>query len=543
MIEVRDLTYHYPQDGPAALCDVNVTANHGERVLLVGRSGSGKSTLLRTINGLVPHFFGGRFGGRVKVGGMDTRHASPLELAEHVGTVFQEPLGRFVTGSVADELAFSLEVAGLPAREIRLRMTNIAERLELGPLLHRPLEKLSGGEQQRVAVAVALGRRPSILLLDEPASQLDAAAAAEVLDWTIELCHGFGLTALIAEHRLGRLLGPASRLMHFPGDGRCVEADSPREALPPTPFAPPLWQAAHRLGLPPPVNEDGLRSLRDRALGTADRNLVGYRRPSGKPRLAASGIRYAYDGVQALREAEIAARPGEVVGIVGPNGSGKTTLLRCLMGLLPPQAGKVQLDGASILGHSVSELGQRMAYVPQWPATLLFAPTVREELLFTLRNHRLETDPPIEPDRLLARFHLSEVAHRYPRDLSSGQRQRAALAAVLVTRPSVILLDEPTLGMDPLAQAGLGGLLNAFRTEGATIVLATHDVEFVAAHADSVMILEAGRTVAQGPAAETLFAWPAFRTALQRLTGKPRPATAADLTSPAAASGEPHADN
>jgi energy-coupling factor transport system ATP-binding protein len=186
-------------------------------------------------------------------------------------------------------------------------------------------------------------------------------------------------------------------------------------------------------------------------------------------------------------------------------------------------------------------LAKKIAYVPQWPSALLFAETVVDELAFTLQNHGLEAGPPISPQSLLDRFGLGEVAHRYPRDLSAGQRQRAALAAVLVTKPEVILLDEPTLGMDPIAITELGKLLEAWKREGAGMIVATHNNEFAAAIADRVVILDRGRMIASGPASETLFAQMGMRTVLQRLTGQAHPASVAQLKRLTNQKGIPHA--
>ncbi len=495
MIEISDLSYWYPQTAFPALDEVSFSANRGDHVLLAGRSGSGKSTLLRTLNGLVPHYHGGRIRGRIRIGGKDPRLASPWALAQEVGTVFQEPSRRFVAGSVADEIAFSLELAGFSGVEIQTRLASIVDRMGLGPLTRRPLHELSGGEQQRVAVAAALGREPWLLLLDEPTSQLDAESADEVLNWTLELCRGKGLTAVIAEHRLERLEGKVDALL-FLEAGRPVLSETPVPGL-----QSGGWSAAALAHMLLSPYGDAIRTPGPDA---PPKQEAPINRANGRPRLEARGVRFAYGKVQALKGADIEVAAGQIVGLLGANGSGKTTLLRCLMGLLQPQQGEIRLEGSPIAGRPVPELSRRMAYVPQWPSAMLFSESVLEELRFTLRNHGLEANPPLDPEALLSRFRLSGVAKRYPRDLSAGERQRTALAAVLVVGPSVLLLDEPTLGMDPAAKMELGALLSALRSKGASILLATHDAEFIAAHADRAYILESGRTISAGPAKETL---------------------------------------
>jgi energy-coupling factor transporter ATP-binding protein EcfA2 len=526
MIDVNRLTYAYPQQAHLALQGLDLHVRRGEQIVVAGRSGSGKSTLLRALNGLVPRFYGGRFSGRVVVDGIDTRRAEPLALAGKVGYVFQEPEGRFLTTSVVDEIAFGLEMAGASGAVIRERVDDIVGRLELGALVDRPLDRLSGGEQQRVAVAAALLRRPPVLLMDEPTSQLDAQSAGSVLDWVGELRHQFGLTVLIAEHRLWRLLSGTDRLLFLDEPGRAVLGE-PSKALAEMSFVPPLVEVARCLGLPIPVRADQCEQMRQRILSLGDPAPAA--RSWSEPRLEAKGLVYAYNGVRALNGISIGVQVGEAVAVMGRNGSGKTTLLRSLMGLLRPQEGEVRLDGARIDDQPVSRRARRIAYVPQWPSALLFDETVRAELDLTLSNHGLLQRPPIDPEDLLCDLGLQDVAHRYPRDLSAGERQRAAMAAVLVTHPDVILLDEPTLGIDPLAQAGIGAMLSRWREEGRAVVVATHDVEFAAAYTDTALILDRGRVVASGPTAETLFAQPCLQTAVQQVTGRARPATAPEV--------------
>ena len=527
MIEVTQLSYTYPQRSNPALLDVDLHVDRAEMLLVAGRSGCGKSTLLRAFNGLVPRFYGGHFAGRVVVDGLDTRKAEPGVMAGKAGLVFQEPEGRFVTCNVADEIAFGLEVAGLPSRVIRDRVDEILDRFELGALVNRPLERLSAGEQQRVAVAAALARMPVVLLLDEPTSQLDSHSAGAVLEWVAELRGTLGLTAIVAEHRLERLLTAADRLVWLPDRPGGATVGEPTRLAACMPHGPALFEAARRLGCPPPLAEPARELLRQQIVSME--SPVPILPPSGRPLLAARGLTFAYNGIPALQAAELEVHAGEMVAVLGRNGSGKTTLLRCLMGLLRASSGEVWLAEERIDSWPVPDRARQMGYVPQWPSGLLFAESVREELLITLRNHGLEGHPPVQPDSLLEELGLLRVADCYPRDLSAGERQRAALAAVLVTRPKVILLDEPTLGIDPLAQAEIGGILRRWRAEGAAIVVATHDVEFAARYADRAAVLERGRVVRRGPTAETLFAHPELRTSLQRLTERARPASVDEL--------------
>ncbi len=258
MIELSHVTYSYPDSRAPALTGVNLDVEAGEMWLLAGRSGSGKSTLLGTINGLVPHFYGGRFAGRAVVADRDTRHAQPVDLAAFVGTVFQEPGSRFVTRSVGDEVAFGLEAAGYPGDEIARRVAEIVDRLALGALMDRPLDRLSGGEQQRVAIAAALGRRPSILVLDEPTSQLDGESADATIEWIVDLRREFGLTALVSEHRLARLASKVDRVAYLSEHGRMTSTGRPEDVLPLLPYGPALFEAARRMGCPLPFSAEAV---------------------------------------------------------------------------------------------------------------------------------------------------------------------------------------------------------------------------------------------------------------------------------------------
>ncbi|MEE9508478.1 MAG: ATP-binding cassette domain-containing protein [Anaerolineales bacterium] len=528
MINFSSLSYRYPDAVASALDEIDISIHSNEILLLTGMSGSGKSTFLRVINGLVPHFFGGVFSGEAVIDGHNTRTSSPTKLSAVVGTVFQEPNNRFLTSSVEDEVAFGLEVSGIPGREIHQRVREIIERFELGSLMDRKLDQLSAGEQQRVAVAAALGRIPKVLLLDEPTSQLDRKTSRAVLDWVFELQKEFELTTVISEHRMDRLIRIVDRIAYLAEDGKLQIIGSPAEVLPQIPIKPSFLRAMEQLGISPDLSAEKLRDLK-KLLSRGLPKSGGLSLRGQEPLLATNDLHHNYNGIPALKKVELKLFPGEIAALIGHNGAGKSTLLRCLMGLITPDKGEVILEGKSMRSRQVGDFAQKVAYVPQWPSALLFADSVEEELSFTLKNHGIELDPPILPNELLAQFGLLELRHRYPRDLSAGQRQRVALASVLITKPNIILLDEPTLGMDPLAQDNLSKLLKSWTSQGAAILVATHDVEFAAAHADRVIILERGAIEADGPTAETLFTRSDYQTALQQLTGGPWPASPEQL--------------
>ncbi|MBW7882033.1 MAG: energy-coupling factor ABC transporter ATP-binding protein [Caldilineaceae bacterium] len=533
MIRLEELTYTYPGATAPAIRDITLDLPDGEMILLIGPSGSGKSTLLRCLNGLVPHFSGGAMRGNVRVEGLDPVAATPRVLSRHVGFVFQDPEAQFVTDRVEDEIAFALENAAMAPQEMRVRVEETLDLLDLTPLRDRPLKTLSGGERQRVAIAAALALRPQILVLDEPTSQLDPKSAEDVLNALVRLNSDLGLTIILAEHRLERVLPYVDRVIYLPAGGRPVIADAPRAVMQQVDLGPPLVKLGKALGWQPlPLTiKEGLRFSR-RWLIQHGKAANGHRRaptmPMDEPYLQAQNVRVLFNGRPVLNGVNLEVHPGEIVVIMGRNGAGKTTLLKSLVGLVRPQRGTLRVAGRDTAGRDVADICRQVAYLPQDPNTLLFAASVVEELQVTLRNHGMipgrqdsgvdtGATPPIDPLTLLRRLKLEDKADAYPRDLSVGERQRVALAAVTVTHPGGLLLDEPTRGLDYGAKQELISLLQEWRNEGMAIAVVTHDVELAAAIADRVLLMSQGEIIAAGEPAEVLGASPLFAPQVARL--------------------------
>ncbi len=516
MIELENLTYTYPSGEAPALRDVSLTIAEGQFVLLAGPSGGGKSTLLRCLNGLVPHFSGGTVQGRITVAGHNPIAAGPQTLSRVVGFVFQDPEAQFVLDHVEDEIAFALENAALPPTEMRLRVEEVLQLLDLVALRDRALATLSGGEKQRVAIATALALRPRILALDEPTSQLDPQSAEEVLQALVRLNQDLGLTIVLAEHRLERVLPYVDQLIYLEAQQPALSGP-PRDVLAGIPLTPPLVTLGKVLGWSPlPLTiKEGRAFARGvtRAAPAAPPPLVG---KNGQALLQIEGLNFAYNGKATLRNVNLQLRGGELVALMGRNGSGKTTLLKCIVGLLRAQQGAVRLAGRALAGRETAEICREIGYLPQTPDDLLFADSVTEELTITLRNHGLLAHPPLVPAALLGRLGLTDVAGRYPRDLSVGQRQRAALGAITITHPRVLLLDEPTRGLDYQAKEALAALLREWLAEGMAILLVTHDVELVAQVAGRVVLLSDGEIIADDAPA-LLTTSPLFAPQIARL--------------------------
>jgi energy-coupling factor transport system ATP-binding protein len=521
MITFEQVSYTYPNADRPAFSQIDLRLPPGEFSLIVGPSGAGKSTLLRCLNGLTPHFSGGTLTGRIRVDGLDPVAAGPQRLSRHVGFVFQDPEAQFVLDRVEDELAFALENAAVPPGEIRVRVEETLDLLDLAALRSRRLDTLSGGERQRVAIASALAWRPQILALDEPTSQLDPQAAEEVLQALVRLNTDLGLTILLVEHRLERVLPYADRLIYLAEGVPGALSGPPAEILPHLAETPPLITLGRALGWEPlPLTikagrRFSLPMLAHRPVKPAPPPTPP---PGGEPYLHLEQVEAHYNGRVAVRGASLSVWPGEIVAVMGRNGAGKTTLLKSMVGLVKPRRGRVWVAGEDVTGGEVARICRLIGYLPQDPNALLFADTVADELRLTLHNHRLQAaDLSLSPEQLLARLGLADKLPAYPRDLSVGERQRVALGAIMVTQPGALLLDEPTRGLDYAAKRQLAALLREWATAGKAIVMVTHDVELAALVAARVVMMSQGEIIAGGSPAEILGTSPMFAPQVARL--------------------------
>lgn len=516
MITVDHLSYTFPGRSEPALRDVSLHIAPGEFVLLTGPSGAGKSTLLRAFSGLVPHFSGGTLSGSVSVAGLDPVREGPRALSQVVGFVFQSPESQAVLGEVEAEIAFGLENAAIPPEEMRLRVEEVLNLMGLEDVRRRPLRTLSGGERQRTAIAAALALRPHILVLDEPTSQLDPQAAEDVLGALVRLNEDLGLTIILAEHRLERVLRYPDRIIAL-ADGRVLADGAATDVLDALPDLPPLTRLAKARRwsrLPRSTKEARRFAAAEQPLPAPAPSPIT---PNGAtPLLSVRNLHFGYNGSEVLQGVDLEVGEGEIVALLGRNGSGKTTLLRLVMGLLAARRGEIRVVGEATAGQDPATISRRVAYLPQNPDDLLFADSVSGELAITLANHRLPASA-ARIGALLQQLGLAGVAEVYPRDLAVGQRQRVALGAVMVTRPPLMLLDEPTRGLDYGAKRQLTALWKAWRAEGMGLLLVTHDVELAADVADRVLVLGDGEIIAGGLPQRVLPASPLFAPQIARL--------------------------
>ncbi|GGS24372.1 cobalt ABC transporter ATP-binding protein [Streptomyces nojiriensis] len=519
MIHFDQVTVRYEDTAEPVLRDVDLTVEEGELCLVVGHTGVGKSTLLGAVNGLVPHFTGGTLHGRVLVDGRDTAEHPPRELADVVGVVGQDPLDGFVTDTVEEELAYAMEQLAIPPATMRKRVEETLDLLGLADLRHRALYELSGGQQQRVAIGSVLTAHPRILVLDEPTSALDPTAAEEVLAAVTRLVHDLGVTVLLAEHRLERVVQYADRVIHLPGDGRVV-CGSPAEIFRTSSIAPPIVELGRAAGWDPlPLSiRDARRAaapVRARLAGTAPAPVRPVPAAAPAELLKARGVTVTYQGVPAVRAVDLHLRGGEVTALMGRNGSGKSSLLWALQGSGPRKAGTVHIPtaggGKDADPQKLSAAGARrlVGLVPQTPTDLLYLESVQQELDQADSESDAGTDSPAARE-ILDRLAPGIDDATHPRDLSEGQKLALVLAIQLSAAPRVLLLDEPTRGLDYRAKAELIRIVDDLAAEGRAVVISTHDVEFVARAADRVVVMAEGDIVADGPTGEIIVASPVF---------------------------------
>ncbi|MEO8292824.1 MAG: ATP-binding cassette domain-containing protein [Actinomycetota bacterium] len=493
-LALSEVSFTYPEGEAPALADVTLEVPEGIFALATGPTGAGKSTLLRTANGLVPHFTGGTFAGRVRVAGRDTLAHAPRELADTVAFVPQDPAASFVLDRVEDELAYGMENLAVPPERMRRRVEEMLDLLGIEPLRDRSVRSISGGERQRVAIGAALAAGPRVLVLDEPTSQLDPQGAEDVMAALQRLVHDHGMTVLLAEHRLERVAGFVDMAIGVT-DGS-VEAGEPGEVLARLGGGPPVARLGRLAGwdrMPLTVRE--ARATGIRPMGPPSARSV----PAlGDPLLIARGLAAGYDdGPEVLRRIDLQIRQGEVLALMGRNGAGKSTLLRCLAGSMQPMQG-----GVSVPAHAPRP-GVDVALCPQEPETILFNDTVEGEIAATLAalpSGRLHPSA----GEILDRLRIRALARRHPRDTSAGQRLLVATAAVAATGAPILLLDEPTRGLDPGSKDRLAAFLRDHAAGGGAVVIATHDVELAAAAATRVVMLAGGELIADGTPGQVL---------------------------------------
>ncbi len=535
MISFNQVSLIYPQAQKTIFNDLTFSVPEGELLLIMGQTGSGKSSLLKLINGLVPHHTGGILSGEITVAGRSTRMHRPRELADLIGIVGQNPAEGFVTDTVEEEIAFGMESLGVPREVMRKRVEETLDLLGLAQLRNRSLSTLSGGEAQRVAIAAVLTMHPKVLLLDEPTSALDPIAAEEVLSILARLVHDLGLTIIIAEHRLERVLQFVDRIIHVLGEENSgqVRIGLPEEIMAQSQSAPPVVLLGKDQDWNPlPLTVRDARRLAE-PLREKLANLSPPIRKSAEVKslqliLEIKKLVVEYEKKVAVKGIDLEVSQGEVVAIMGRNGAGKSSLLGSAVGITPIKSGQVLLDGKPAPELKGKSLISLVGFVPQEATDLLYGESVLQECAFADRDSQVA---PGTTYKILNQLlpDISEIAH--PRDLSEGQRLCLVLAIVLAAAPKLLILDEPTRGLDYSAKLRLIKILRSMANEGRSVILATHDVELVAEVATRVVFMAEGEKIADGSTLDILTSSPAFAPQISKILAPGKWLTFSEITS------------
>ncbi|OZB83030.1 ATP-binding cassette domain-containing protein [Microbacterium sp. 13-71-7] len=523
LLRVRDLTITHRGASDPAVRDVSFEVHAGEVVLLLGPSGSGKSTLALALSGLIPHSLDADASGSVEACGHDVATTPIAALTSAVSTVFQDPDAQIVTGSVLDDAAFALENLRFPVAEVLARSEAALRRMGLWERRAENPDRLSGGGKQRLAIASALATGSPLLILDEPTANLDPQGTADVHAALADIAGSEGRALILVEHDLDAALEIATRAIVLDGLGR-IAFDGParrilrehaEEILALGAWLPSAALAARRLcaagipigapGSPLPLTADELRSAFSRFEArttldpTSGSSQVRTSKAETEPVISVRGLEVRRGRKVVLRGVDLDIESASITAIIGRNGAGKTTLVQALAGVVTPPRGRISVDGIDPAVASPRTLAAHIGFVFQNPEHQFIAHTVFDELAHGLRLRRT---PPAEIDErvgaMLARFGLTGKAEVHPFLLSGGEKRRLSVGTALITRPRILVLDEPTFGQDRARTEELLALFRELRAEGTTIVLVTHDMDLVVQHASRTVLVEDGRIVAAG---------------------------------------------
>ena len=499
---IQNLTFSYPGASRPTLDEVNLTIEKGEYVVLCGKSGSGKTSLLRHLKSVLTPY--GSRSGQVLFDGTPLEQVSQYDQSRKIGFVMQNPDEQLVTDKVWHELAFGLENLGVHQKTIRLRVAEMASYFGLQDWFDREVATLSGGQKQLLNLASIMAMQPQVLILDEPTSQLDPIAASDFLNTVRKINIELGTTIIITEHRLEDIYHSADRVVVME-EGRVIASDGPRQV------GSLLWQQNSPMfaALPTPTRvfyQSGaegacpltVREGRSWLTKTFENRSLTVLEPDMEPeapktrenalRIQEGWFRYEKQGQDVLRGVNLEVPKGCIFAIVGGNGAGKSTTLKTICGICKPYRGKVEIFGKPIKSYGASLYRGCVAMLPQDPKSLFVGKTLREDLREMCRE-----EGPIQA--VAETCEITHLLDSHPYDLSGGEQQRAALAKVLLTNPKLLLLDEPTKGLDSFFKGKFAEILKKLKAEGITIILVSHDVEFCAEYADLVGIFFDGQIV------------------------------------------------
>jgi energy-coupling factor transport system ATP-binding protein len=523
-IELKNVTFTYPDAKNQAINNLSLTIEKGQFVVLFGASGSGKSTLLRLLKKEIQP--NGELSGEILVNSQSIQEGN--RLANQVGFVFQDPENQVVAENVLHELVFGLESMGLPTNEMRSRVAELVHYFGTESLLERKTQELSGGKKQQLNLASVLLMQPDLLLLDEPTSQLDPVSARELLDLLVRLNDEFGMTIILTEHRLEEFFTMADKIVMME-KGQIIQEGAPRQVIESiwpspnrayVPMIPSLYLNVEKLdsksALPLTVKE-GKRWIGNRTYNdiNQDQPVQTVKDKDGLIHAKKITYRYNKDTGFVLKELDFSLPKGEIYALLGGNGSGKSTLLKVLSGIYQPQRGQLMIQGKPLKSKRNHDLAKLIGYLPQNPKMFFLHDSIEKEMNATLRQWGISDNSEVAD--LLNQLGISHLRGSHPYDVSGGELQKAALSCLLLRKPEILLLDEPTKGLDPISKQNLAAILSQLKKDGVTIVMATHDIEFAAQYASICGMMFQGKITTEGTPKQFFKGNFFYTTMIQRL--------------------------
>lgn len=535
IVNIKGLNYTYPDEDKPALKDINLKADKGEILLVLGTSGSGKSTLLKAITGAVPNFYGGIIEGYIYINEKSVKTISHRERAHMISAVFQDPEKQIVMNTVHKEIAFSLENIGVPEKQIKRRVFESLQFLNILDLTYKKTDELSGGEKQKVELAACIAMNSEIIVLDEPTSQLDPQSAEELIYLVKKISSELGKTIIVAEQRVDKWFDAAEKIMVLE-EGSIVFYGDRTEFYNTDfiDFMPQYLRIAKELKFDSAMDFQSVRKklenhdifFSDCIAADCNENddteksssifNMFKRKKEENEYLKLKNVSVAYDSNIALNEVNINFEKNKFYTILGENGAGKSTLLKSIVKLVPYK-GSITYIGRSLQKINSYDIAKVIGYVSQNPNDYISKDTVYEEIKFTLDNFKIDDSSRIES--ILKDFKIYQYKDKNPRDLSGGEKQRLAIASVLVMNPEILLLDEPTRGLDYSNKKELGHMLRKFVDSGRTLIMITHDIDFAADFSDDILLLINGELVQYGNKREVLKEGMYYTSTVHKLAG------------------------
>lgn len=528
-IEIKELTYNYPKELKPVIKDINMQLNKGEILFIVGESGSGKSTLAKCISGAVPNFYGGTIQGSVSIDGEDIIEMKHNKRATEVTMVFQDPESQLIMNKVHREIAFGLENVGVESSEIKRRIWEAMQFSNILDIANREINTLSGGQKQRVAITSAIAYLPNCIILDEPTSQLDPSSAEDVISLIKKINEELGITIIIIEQRIDKWFDIADKVLvlsrgeiAFSGNRQELYNEREEKLLDFLPNYLKISKALNIVNMPCSLRE--ARRTIEAFNYEYETNIIKQDLSDGEEIIKINNLSCKYEDNLVIKGLSTSIRQGEFISIMGANGAGKSTFLKSLMGLIDYSGSIKVLRDSLVEGNSkklsknliksfsseyseirklkIKDVARIIGYVSQNPNDYISKETVYSELKFTLDNYNIKDYEVIE--ETLKALDLYKLKDKNPRDLSGGEVQRVAIASILVLRPKILLLDEPTRGLDLKVKRMLGEILLELNRNGTTVILVTHDVEFASEFCNRFLLMFNGEIVGDGNREEVL---------------------------------------